>query len=427
MIAQPPGDRSPSRIGPSRLPSSQQWLHLLATLSVVWVAGGAACYRQQRVADFAAPPVVFESVPTLEELAAVVNRTDAIEKLQSNSATVTAPSMSDKGLSTTLVLHRDKRFRMRGKIPPLPVTILDLGSNEDVFWFQVPEGMRQTLYYAHHEQYARQSQRMILPVDPTWLISALGLVHLDPAGVIEGPTRRPDGQLEVRSRLAMPDGDYRRVCVVNDQTGVVTEQYLYGPDNELVARAQASQHRYYEAQQCSLPHRVEIHLQPAGGPPLALEMEIGQYTINEILSGDPDLFKMPQNAPEQIDLTRLSNLAQLGMGHGGAAGPVAGPVPPPTRAGPPPPRSTPLSPRSTPLSPRSSPLSPATEPYGAAAPGQSRAAAPLETPLANWPTREEVQTILQMPPVEGPAARTADQGYAPAASYRPALRGTQLR
>ncbi len=363
-------------------------LRLLVTLFVVWVAGGAACFRQQRVTDFAAPPIVFESVPSLEELAEVVNRTDSIRKLQSNSATVTAPSMSDKGLSSTLVLERDKRFRMKGKISPLPVTVFDLGSNEEVFWLQVPEGVRQTLYFARHEAYAQQAQRMILPVDPTWLIDALGLVHLDPASVIEGPTRRPDGQLEVRSQLTMPDGLYRRVCVINDQTGVVTEQYLYGPDNQLVARALASQHRYYEAEQCSLPHLVKIHLQPAAGPPLALEMEIGQYTINQILSGDPDLFKLPQNASQQIDLATLGGPLPPAF----SGSPPAHLVPPPAA--------------------------------GAAAP-----TAPDPGPSTAWPDADEIKSVLQMPPQDGDGKvlQAARAGYAPATTYRPALRGTTLR
>lgn len=387
---------------PHRLPAGttllaavtrSHYLRLLATLFVVWIAGGAACFRQQRVADFAAPPIVFESVPSLEELAEVVNRTDSIRKLQSNSATVTAPSMSDKGLTSTLVLERDKRFRMKGKISPLPVTVFDLGSNEEMFWLQVPEGVRQTLYFARHDAYAQQSQRMILPVDPTWLINALGLVHLDPADVIEGPTRRPDGQLEVRSQLSMPDGPYRRVCVINDQTGVVTEQYLYGPSNQLVARALASQHRYYEAEQCSLPHLVKIHLQPAAGPPLALEMEIGQYTINEILSGDPDLFKMPQNASEQINLAALGGLP-----------PTAFPGSPPGSTVAPPSPARPL-------------------------PSPGTASGPASGPATAWPSADEVKSVFQMPPQDADedVPQTARAGYAPATNYQPALRGTTLR
>lgn len=286
-------------------PFARQVLHVLLTLTVTWVAGGAACYRRPPVAEFPPPPVIFQSTPTLDEVAAAVNRTDKITKLQTNSARVTAPSMSETQLSASLMLERPKRFRLRGSIRPLPTTLVDLGSNEQVFWLQVPEGMRPTLYFARHNEYASQSQRMILPVDPTWLIDALGLVHIDPAQVTEGPTRRPDGQLEIRSDLPMPDGLYRRVCVIDSEAGFVTEQYLYGHDNRLVARATAAKHRYYEEFDCSLPHQVRVELQPAAGPPLTLEMKIGDYALNQILSGDPNLFAMPTDAGAQWDLARL--------------------------------------------------------------------------------------------------------------------------
>lgn len=314
---------------PATAETSAGWprhlLRVLLTLTVTWIAGGAACYRRAPVTAFPPPPAIFDAAPTLEEVVAAVNRTDKITKLQTNSARVTAPTMSDTQLSASLMLERPKRFRLRGGIRPLPTTLVDLGSNEQVFWLQVPEGMRPTLYYARHSEYANQSQRMILPVDPTWLIDALGLVHIDPSFVTDGPTRRPDGQLEIRSDLPMPDGVYRRVCVIDSQAGFVTEQYVYRHDNQLVARATASKHRYYEDFDCSLPHEVSVELQPAAGPPLLLEVTIADYTLDQILSGDPHLFAMPTDAGQQWDLTRLGTQT--------SAAPNAGP--PPSRIAPP--------------------------------------------------------------------------------------------
>lgn len=342
---------------------------LTLSLLVVWVAGGAACNRTRQVADFTPPPAVFDAAPTLEQLVPVINRTDAITKLQSNSALVQAPTMSDKKLSSTLVLERKRNFRMRGRLSPLPTTLFDLGSNADYFWLQVPEGMQKTLYFAKHEEFARQQQRVMLPVDPTWVIQALGLVHLDPSTVIEGPTRRPDGKLELRTQVVQADGVYRRVLTVDDTTGVVTEQHLYGPDNQLVARAIASDHRYYAEQQCSLPHRVAIHLQPTTGPPLALELEIGDYTINQILVDHPQQFAMPQDASQQVDLVKLGG---------------------------------PLLPR-----PESSPT--------ASPPGPST---PLELPFAGSPPSQPATPNVTLPE---PPPRTAN-GYVPPTSAAPRLR-----
>lgn len=292
----------PSRHGTRPL----QWCLMLLTL---WVAGGATCYRQTRKASpYPPPPQVFNGVPSVEELAEVMNRTDAITQLSSNSISVEVPSMSNvPRLSATLALERPRRFRMRASVPLLLGAGMDLGSNDEIFWFEVPEGMTQTLYYARHDQYKQQSVRSILPVDPSWFVDALGLVHLDVAQVVEGPIMRTDGRLEVRSMLSYPDGLYSRVCVIEPTAGYVTDQILYGPNGKMVAGASASNHRFYPDQNCALPHLVHVRLMPDGGPPLELKLTVGNYAVNQILSGDPQLFTMPTTASQQIDLSRLGN------------------------------------------------------------------------------------------------------------------------
>ncbi len=163
-----------------------------------------------------------------------------------------------------------------------------MGSNDQVFWFEVPEGMSQTLYYAEHEKYRQQIERAILPIDPSWLMDALGLVQLDPSTVVAGPVRRPDGKLEIRSTWAMPHGVYQQVCFIEHPAGHVTEQFLYAPSGALVATSQATNHRYYDEAQCALPHQVTVNLTPAAGPPLSLRIDIGSYTLNQLISGDPN-------------------------------------------------------------------------------------------------------------------------------------------
>ncbi len=213
--------------------------------------------------------------------------------------------------SATLNLEREKKFRLRASLPIILGAGMDLGSNDEVFWFEVPEGISKTLYYARHDQYRQQLNRAILPVDPTWFMDALGLVQIDPNAVVEGPVKRDDGKLQVRSTMMMPNGMYQRVCLIEPSGGYVTDQFLYAPSGTLVAESQASNHVYYEQQQCALPHRVELRLAPAVGPPLAMRIDVGSYTVNQLLSGDPQLFTMPASASQAVDLTTLSGGAPM--------------------------------------------------------------------------------------------------------------------
>lgn len=283
------------------------WIMIIA---ICFVSGGATCVRQQPPSPFPAAPQVFNEIPSALEISAAINRTSSIRVLSSNSASVkmlSIPKLPELS-NATLSLQRDKRFRLNAKLP-LIGSGLDLGSNEEVFWFEVPDGaLSRTIYWANHEKYRQQLTRAILPVDPTWVMDALGLIQVDPATIVAGPVRRADGRLEIRSALNLPDGMYQRVCLIDPTAGYVTHQFLYAPSGNLVASSEASNHRYYEEENCALPHSVKISLQPAAGPPLVMKIDISSYAINQLLSGDPQVFTMPQTAANAVDLTELNGV-----------------------------------------------------------------------------------------------------------------------
>lgn len=282
-------------------------LSWIGILFICFVSGGATCARRTTPVGFAPPPVVWTEIPTLQEITSVINRSANIRQLSSNSASVDVISMpAVPKLNATLSLERDRNFRLRANMPVMVASGIDLGSNNELFWFEVPDGMSKILYYARHDQYSQQLNRAILPVDPTWLIDALGLVQIDPASVVAGPVKRADGKLEIRSTIATPSGIYQRVCLIEPNLGYVTDQFLEDANGRMIARCHASNHRYNDQAQCSLPHQVELHLIPAVGAPLSMRIEIGSYAVNQLLSGDPQLFTIPNGAAQAVDLTTLS-------------------------------------------------------------------------------------------------------------------------
>jgi len=276
-------------------------------LLICFVSGSATCARRGTQVSLPPPPTVWTETPSLAELATVINRSGNIQQLSTNSATVDVLTMpAVPKLNATLNLERERRFRLRANLPVMLGAGLDLGSNDELFWFEVPEGVSKTLYYARHDQYQQQLSRAILPVDPTWVIDALGLARIDPGAVVAGPVKRADGKLEIRTAMTMPSGIYQRVYYIDPTAGHVTDQYVFGPSGVEIARAHTANHVYYDQARCALPHQVELHLTPALGPPLAMRIEIGSYAINQLLSGDPQLFTMPTSAANAVDLTTLT-------------------------------------------------------------------------------------------------------------------------
>lgn len=286
-------------------------LNWVSILCLCFVCGGATCAPQGRQLSFPPPPPVqLGETPTLQDVLTVVNRTDAIRELSTNSASVnvlSTPALPK--LSATVNLQRDKNFRMQASLPVVMGAGIDMGSNQELFWLEVPEGISRTLYYARHDRFREQLTRSVLPVDPTWLIDAMGLVHIDPASVVAGPVKRSDGMLEIRSTMLLPAGMYQRVYFIDPSAYFVTNQFLYDPRGTLVASSVASNHRYYEEQQCVLPHRVKFDLTPAIGEPISMQIDVTAYAINQLLSGSADLFQMPQGSSSPIDLTTLATQA----------------------------------------------------------------------------------------------------------------------
>ncbi len=231
--------------------------------------------------------------------------------------TITSPEISTK-LAGSLAWERPHNFSLQA-YPGTKLLGLAFaaGSNADMFWLQQQMGGPPTLYYAQHDEFENQTgPRQMLPVSPLWLREALGVVELDPAMQHNGPNLRPDGKLEIETFIPSPRGAYRRVLVLSSNTAVIEQTLLYNHVGKLVAIAQQSEHQLYTAVNWSLPHKVNIQLQPDEGPPLAFSVDVEFYMVNEGTTTDPSAFTPP-------DTTGLStrNLAS-GPGLAQAAAPA---------------------------------------------------------------------------------------------------------
>ena len=221
---------------------------LTMMLGVVFVSGGATCVSQRAQPSFPPPPVLSD-LNSLDSIIAAVNRTDNVRQLSTNSASIRDLNQKTPKLGATVHLQRDKDFRLRAKLPIIMGASMDVGSNDEVFWFEFPEGVTRTMYFARHDQYTSNLENAVIPVNPAWLIEALGLVHLDPALVLQGPVTRNDGLLEIRSW--MPDRVHQRVCYIDAEGGFVKEQFLSKPNinggETILAISRTSDHRYNSA------------------------------------------------------------------------------------------------------------------------------------------------------------------------------------
>ena len=102
------------------------------------------------------------------------------------------------------------------------------------------------------------------------------------------------GRLRVETRLPHPEGDFRRVMIIDDARGWVLEQHLYDPAGQLLASATMSGHRRDPLANVVLPKSVKI-VWPA--TKFEMTIELNTVAVNQ-MTGDPQqMWSMPNFGP----------------------------------------------------------------------------------------------------------------------------------
>ena len=264
----------------------------LAVLLVLFTAGGASCPNVLPQYVDPLPPALSET-PSLAEVIHVVNaNSDKIRSFQADEATIKVAGFPS--LKTRIVYQQSKRFRLVADTPLGAGTEVDLGSNDNLFWFWVHRNRPKNLYWCRHDRFATSGARRVLPVEPSWLIEALGVARLDPRGEHRGPERQADGSLKVWTRLRTPAGEMTKVTIIDPLRGWVREQHLYDPRYRLIASAVASGHVSVpvdgdSANRVVLPKHIEVHWPAAE---LSMKIDMGAVEINR-LDVSPEIWSKP--------------------------------------------------------------------------------------------------------------------------------------
>lgn len=288
-----------------RTPTS---LASLLTVACLLSASGATCQRQMLMNPFVAPgpaaPQVLPENATREQIVAAVNQNSAkVRTITATGATITVPdTLGLPLLSGNIAAERPGRFRLTAGTAVTGQEI-DLGSNDEMFWLWVRRNQPPGVYFCRHAQFATSNIRQMMPVEPSWLLAALGIVDIDPGSVVEGPLPSPrgGGTVELRSTLPSASGTLQRVMVIDARRAWVLEQHIYDPTGRnLLASAVAESHRYYPLEQVSLPDVVSIRLPPAN---MALRISLGAVQINQLSADPAQLWSMPKfDGYQQFDL-----------------------------------------------------------------------------------------------------------------------------
>jgi hypothetical protein len=271
---------------------------LLLLIAGLFALSGASCPKMLRPTAPQLPRALPPS-PTLEQLIQVVNRNNsAIQSFYSDHATLSGPGFP--ALQANIAFQRPRFFRLHAK-SSLTGPEVDLGSNPDFFWFWVRRSQPPAIYYCRHDQFATSPARQSIPVQPDWLIEALGVTEIDPALPHQGPFPLPGDRLEIRTIRETPDGPVTKITIFDGAQGWVLEQNIYNAQGLLMASAIASQHRRDPLSGLVMPGIVLVNCPSAQ---FNIRIDLGPVEINRLSGNAAELWNIPS-----INGTPAVNLA----------------------------------------------------------------------------------------------------------------------
>ena len=201
---------------------------LLAILLATLAGQGGCAWLHGMYAPRDPPPQVLQPGAGLEQVIAAVNRNNSqIQSLYSDSAMLSSPRTPT--LHAHFAYQRPQFFRLRADGIIGSGSEVDLGSNAEWFWFWVKRSEPPAIYYCRHEQFATSRARAMIPIEPSWLIEALGTLEIDPNGHHDGPYPDPNNRnrIWIRTLVDTPEGPNKKITFIDPVSAWVLEQQVY--------------------------------------------------------------------------------------------------------------------------------------------------------------------------------------------------------
>ena len=256
-------------------------------------------------------PTVFRQTPSQQELMNLFDRRlQSVRQLESNvSISMTGMPTKIKG---TLQVEYPSRMRLTAGVMGVSQLGIDVGTNESDFWIWIKAGLPgqpPAFYFANQQAFKSSPIYQSLPLDPNWLINALGLIRLGPEEQHIGPRTTRNG-LEIFSVRQTPSGRLVNYRLIHPQTGLVIQQAVYNSKNQRLAYTDSVEYRTYQLPSgggtISLPHLIRVHMtSPQGGDEM-MEVRLSKFSIDSLYGNAAKMWAMPQppNDVQKVNLTQ---------------------------------------------------------------------------------------------------------------------------
>jgi hypothetical protein len=181
-------------------------------------------------------------------------------------------------VDATIAVESPLNFRLVAK-NPMGGNEVDLGSNQEHFWFWNRRSEEKCVYQARHEQEPGRPRRFRIPFQPDWIMESLGVIEIDPENVSDMTPGQPGKHtVFLWANRVSPEGyKVRKVTAVDLCRGVIREHALYDARGQLIARAVLDHHIRDKKSDAVIPQLIDLEWPQAK---LGLTMTLSDIEVN---------------------------------------------------------------------------------------------------------------------------------------------------
>jgi len=277
-------------------PSATNHHRHLRLFILLLLATAVSCCGCNVLRNQSAPlPTVLSGTSQLPDIINAVNANSSqMKNFVTNTAKIHITSSPIPLSNCTLAFERPRRFRATGNAA-MGGPLFDIGSNDELFWAWTKAGQENAIYYCRHAQYATSQARGIIPIDPDWLIESMGIVDFKPTEQHALLPGSANGNHVIQTTRSTPTGTFKKLTTIDRNTACVLSQSLYGPNNQLVAKADSPGHLVDPNTNIVYPKSVDMTFITAGET-FRIHLDLGKVQFNIANPFNSDAFSLPTYA-----------------------------------------------------------------------------------------------------------------------------------
>jgi hypothetical protein len=232
-------------------------------------------------------PQMLPPKPGINDIVAAVNRNNGqVRSFFSNTATISVPGAPT--LRANIAYLRPRCFRLRAETAVFGEEI-DVGSNDQIFWFWIRRSRSPAVYYCRHDEFAASRVKQMIPVDPNWIFEALGTATLDTSLPLQGPDPAPGNRLQVRTIRDTPQGQVTKITVIDATTAWVMEQHIY-LNGQLEASSFTDGYSRDPMTGLYVPNAIRVESPPTK---FSMRIDLGKLKVNTLSGAEAQLWTPP--------------------------------------------------------------------------------------------------------------------------------------